>query len=133
MTRQNAIAAAQLAELGITAESWDDDIASGVLLGHVALTAGAIVGYCYGIRKTGEVAVLALLPEYEGRGIGRELLARTVEDLTALGHQRLFLGCSADPDSRSYGFYRRLGWKSTGTLDANGDDVLELPVHPKRT
>jgi hypothetical protein len=27
---------------------------------------------------------------------------------------------------RSYGFYRYLGWKSTGTFDANHDEVLEL-------
>jgi hypothetical protein len=42
------------------------------------------------------------------------------------GHRRLFLGCSADPDSRSFGFYRHLGWHSTGTLDANDDEVLEF-------
>ncbi|WP_442906753.1 hypothetical protein [Janthinobacterium sp. 67] len=27
-------------------------------------------------------------------------------ELRAQGHQRLFLGCSSDPASRSYGFYR---------------------------
>lgn len=44
----------------------------------------------------------------------------------ALGHKRLFLGCSCDPSARSYGFYRHLGWQSTGQMDRHGDEVLEL-------
>ena len=51
-------------------------------------------------------------------------------DLAALGHQRLFLGCSADPQSRSYGFYRHLGWRSTGEFDAHGDEILEYFPKP---
>jgi L-amino acid N-acyltransferase YncA len=70
--------------------------------------------------------VLALLPEWEGRGIGKSLLQMMVADLAKLGFRRLFLGCSSDPTVRSYGFYRYLGWKSTGTFDANHDEVLEL-------
>ena len=46
--------------------------------------------------------------------------------LRAQGHQRLFLGCSSDPASRSYGFYRYLGWTATGETDKYGDDVLEF-------
>jgi len=70
--------------------------------------------------------VLSLLPAYEERGIGRRLLALVIEHLAALGHRRLFLGCSADPATRSHGFYRHLGWVSTGTVDRAGDEVLEL-------
>ena len=47
-------------------------------------------------------------------------------ELRAQGHQRLFLGCSSDPASRSYGFYRYLGWTATGETDKYGDDVLEF-------
>lgn len=72
--------------------------------------------------------VLALLPDYERRGIGRELLHRTVKDLIGLGHTRLFLGCSADPMSRSYGFYRHLDWRSTESFDQYGDEILELNI-----
>ncbi|PTT42300.1 GNAT family N-acetyltransferase, partial [Stenotrophomonas sp. HMWF022] len=42
------------------------------------------------------------------------------------GHTRLFLACSADPHSRSYGFYRHLGWKATGEIDEAGDEILAL-------
>ena len=54
------------------------------------------------------------------------LLDLMVADLRARGFERLFLGCSADPRVRSHGFYRHLGWRSTGTVDAAGDEVLEL-------
>jgi GNAT superfamily N-acetyltransferase len=125
-TRENAVSAERLAEFGITADSWREDIQSGALPGHVYLVDQEIAGYCFAIRKTGEIAVLALLPEQEGKGIGRELLGLMLQDLRALGFKRAFLGCSPDPASRSYGFYRRLGWKSTGKYDSHGDEVLEL-------
>jgi GNAT superfamily N-acetyltransferase len=125
-TRQNAIPADRLAALGITAASWAEGIRSGATPGHVCLHGDALVGYCFGDRATGEVLVLALLPAYEGQGLGRDLLARTVQQLAGLGWTRLFLGCSPDRSSRSHGFYRRLGWRPTGQLDGHGDQILEL-------
>ena len=125
-TRENAIPVESLAAMGITAESWAEEVRSGLLPGYVCIEDGAIVGYCFGDVSTGEVVVLALLPEHEGQGRGRDLLGLVVERLLAAGHVRLFLGCSADPRSRSHGFYRHLGWTSTGAADARGDEVLEL-------
>ena len=77
---------------------------------------------------TGEIQVLVVMPEFEGRGIGRELLRRTTDALAEFGHRRLFLGCSPDPASRSHGFYRHLGWRSTGNFDQHGDEILEIFV-----
>ena len=125
-TRENAIPADRLAAIGITEASWSEDVRRGVLPGYVCTVDGAIVGYCFGEVGTGEVVVLALLPDHEGQGIGRHLLGLVVDHLCQAGHARLFLGCSADPCTRSHGFYRHLGWRSTGTTDANGDEVLEL-------
>lgn len=125
-TRQNALSAERLAAMGITVESWAGDVESGALPGFVCTDEERIVGYCFGEKATGEVVVLALLPDHEGRGIGRHLLALVVDLLADAGHERLFLGCSADPVTRSHGFYRRLGWVSTGTSDAAGDEVLEF-------
>lgn len=127
-TRQNAISEERLASMGITVESWAEDVRSGALPGYVCVDAGEIVGYCFGHKTSGEVIVLALLPAYEGQGIGRRLLDLMVTHLGALGHERLFLGCSPDPATRSHGFYRHLGWTSTGTFDDNGDEVLERKV-----
>ncbi len=130
-TRQNAISEEQLRSIGVTVRTWGENIASGALPGQVCVVDDNIVGYCFGDRETGEIVVLALLPDFENCGIGRELLHRTVEELAAHGHSRLFLGCSPDPRSRSYGFYRHLGWRSTGDFDQYGDEILEIFVDPK--
>ena len=136
-TRQNAISRERLAAMGITAESWADGIRSGRWPGQMCLADEAepspagkaqpsLAGYCFADRDTGEVLVLALLPAFEGQGIGQRLLGTVVAQLATLGWRRLHLGCSTDPASRSHGFYRYLGWRSTGQLDANGDELLEL-------
>ncbi|WP_308922322.1 GNAT family N-acetyltransferase [Janthinobacterium sp. J1-1] len=129
-TRQNAVSAERLAEFGITAESWAELMRSGKLPGHACHANGVLAGYCFGDLDTGEIIVLALLPEVEGMGAGKTLLELVMTDLRAHGHQRLFLGCSSDPASRSYGFYRHLGWTSTGQTDAHGDEVLEFFFKP---
>lgn len=125
-TRENAFSAAQLAELGITVDSWAAGIAEGDFIGRIAEDNGTVVGYGFADRGSGEVLVLALLPDYEGRGIGKRLLQEVVELAHAAGHSRLFLACSADSRSRSHGFYRHLGWRPTGEVDEAGDEILEL-------
>lgn len=125
-TRQNAVSAQRLAEFGITAESWSELMRSGKLPGYTCHADGVLAGYCFGDRETGEIIVLALLPAVENRGAGKTLLELVMQDLRAQGHERLFLGCSSDPASRSHGFYRHLGWTATGETDAHGDEVLEF-------
>ena len=126
LTRENAIPVERLAAMGITEASWAADVRSDALPGYVCCDAETIVGYCFGDKVSGEVVVLALLPAYEDRGVGRHLLALVVRHLAEAGHERLFLGCAADPATRSHGFYRHLGWVSTGTFDAAGDEILEF-------
>ncbi|MEQ1686198.1 MAG: GNAT family N-acetyltransferase [Burkholderiaceae bacterium] len=127
-TRENAIPASRLAAMGITVETWSHDVRSGALTGHVCTDRESIVGYCFGDNASGEVVVLALLPTHERRGIGQRLLNLIVQHLAAAEHRRLFLGSAADPATRSHGFYRHLGWISTGRFDAAGDEILELVV-----
>ncbi|WP_434627918.1 GNAT family N-acetyltransferase [Chromobacterium sp. CV08] len=124
-TRENAISETRLNELGITRENWAQGVADGELPGVVAESDGCIVGYGFGDADSGEIVVLALLPAFERLGVGKALLAWVIDILRGLGHERLFLGCNSDPAVRSYGFYRHLGWKSTGEVDAYGDEVLE--------
>lgn len=125
-TRENAFSAVQLAALGITEQSWAAGIAEGDSIGRVAWEGERMAGYCFADRDSGEVLVLALLPEFEGRGIGRQLLQEVVNLSRDAGHARMFLACSADPRSRSHGFYRHLGWHATGEVDEAGDEILEL-------
>lgn len=126
LTLENPITEDALRSLGITAQSWAQDIRSEQTQGFIALSSGQMVGYCFGDFRTGEVLVLAVRPACEGRGIGRRLLALVVELLKRHGYTRLFLGCSPDPAVRSHGFYRRLGWRSTGSIDKHGNEVLEI-------
>lgn len=130
LTRENAFTEEQLRSIGITIDSWGENIRTGALPGDVCTVDGGMVGYCFGERETGEIQVLVVLPDFENRGIGRELLKRTCDQLADSGHRRLFLGCSPDPASRSYGFYRHLGWRSTETFDERGDEILELFIEP---
>jgi ribosomal protein S18 acetylase RimI-like enzyme len=124
-TRENAVSVERLEAAGITLESWAAGIRDGSLPGYVAVCGGDIVGYCFGDSRTGEIVVLALLPDHEFRGMGRHLLGLMVAQLGRLGFKRLFLGCSSDSRTRSYGFYRHLGWRSTGMFDAANDEILE--------
>ncbi len=125
-TRENAFSREELGKLGITAQSWGEGIAKGAFSGHVACVDEKMVGYCFGDSESGEIVVLALLPDYEGKGIGKRLLQMAVDDFKQQGFDKLFLGCSSDPGVRSYGFYRHLGWQPTGKHDEVGDEILEL-------
>lgn len=124
-TRENAFSVERLAAIGVTLESWRSAVSDDLLIGYVGFSEGKMVGYCFGDQGTGEIVVLALLPEFEGKGIGKKLLKLVIGKLKAIGFHKLFLGCSSDPKVRSYGFYRHLGWSSTGAFDASGDELLE--------
>ena len=127
-TRENAVSVQRLGAVGITVASWSEAVRRGSLPGYVCLKDGEVIGYCFGATASGEIEVLALLPAFENQGIGKALLNRVVEALSGIGFTLLFLGCSSDPASRSYGFYRHLGWRCTGTFDARGDELLEYLV-----
>lgn len=129
-TRENAVSAERLAALGITVASWSDQVRRGELIGHIAWQGEQMAGYAFGDVASGEVVVLALLPAYEGQGLGRRLLQCLMADLRARGHQRLFLGCASNPALRSPGFYRHLGWRPTGRQDRFGDEELEFLFEP---
>ena len=132
-TRQNAIPREQLIEWGITPESTAEGFSSGALVGRVCEIDGRVVGFCSGDTSTGEVLVLAVLPEWEGKGIGRALLDGVVLELERRNLSRLWLACSPDPRSRSHGFYRANGWRDSGRKSDNGDEILVLSCAERTT
>ncbi|MTJ80836.1 MAG: GNAT family N-acetyltransferase [Telmatospirillum sp.] len=127
-TRENAFSREELRNLGITPETWRDGIAEGLFPGYVFTSGGRIGGYCFGDSDSGEILVLAVLPDFEGSGVGRTLLGLMVEDFRKRGFHRLFLGAATDPGVRSHGFYRHLGWVPTGGIDDAGDEIMELTL-----
>ena len=69
-----------------------------------------MLGFAIGNGGTGEMWVIALLPEAEGRGIGARLLGRVEAWLWSLGWDRIWLTTDLDRGLRADGFYRRQGW-----------------------
>jgi GNAT superfamily N-acetyltransferase len=108
-TRENALSREELARLGITEETVRASLAT-THRGWLCEAEGRVVGFAMGNRETGEMWVIALLPEHEGRGIGAELLTRVEEWLWSEGWNEIWLTTDLDPSLRAYGFYRRNGW-----------------------
>jgi GNAT superfamily N-acetyltransferase len=78
-----------------------------------------------GDRDTGEITVLAVLPGYERRGIGRTLMGLASMWLFSTGHDELWLTSNSDPSVRAHRFYLHLGWVSREAA-RHGDEVLIL-------
>jgi GNAT superfamily N-acetyltransferase len=125
-TRENPISKERLASLGITSESTAKNIAIGRVRIWVCLHESNLVGFCGGDVETAEVLVLAVLPEYEYKGIGTALLSRVVEWLRSAGFYTMWLAASPDVRVRAHGFYRSLGWRPNGEKMQNGDEILVL-------
>lgn len=130
-TREDPISQEQLAELGITPEVIAEHIASGRIKGWICAHESELVGFCNGDGQTGEFLVLAVLPEHENKGIRSKLLAHVVEWLRSIGFNTLWLAASPDARTRAHGFYRSLGWRPSGKIDENGDEILVLPGGPE--
>lgn len=125
-TRENPISRARLAEVGVTPVSMIEGLESGELCGWVCLSDSSVVGFCTGHIATGKVLVLAVLPAFEGQGIGKQLLGRVVEDLQQTGARLIWLSADSNSGIRAHGFYRQLGWVPSGEVLENGDEILEL-------
>lgn len=72
-TRENAMTMEALAAIGVTPESTTDALSVNVA-GWLCEVSGRIVGFSMGDKNTGEMLVVAVLPEYESRGIGKRLM-----------------------------------------------------------
>ena len=108
-TRENTYTLAELAVLGITEQTVGGKL-RGSYGGWVCEAAGRVVGFSMADRSTGELWVIAVLPEFEGRGVGARLMALAEEWLWSCGCEEAWLTTSIDPGLRAYGFYRKLGW-----------------------
>ena len=117
-TRENALTVEELRALGITPESVAAGLA-GKTRGWVCEAASEVVGFCMAERTTGELLVIALLPEYEGRGIGGRLMQQAERWLAQSGCTRAWLTTDLDPTLRAYGFYRHRGWRDRPHQDGS--------------
>lgn len=72
---------------------------------------GQLVGFAMGDKTNGEMWVIAVLKEFEGRGIGKRLLGLVEDWLWSEGWQEIWLTTDTDETFRAVGFYRRVGWE----------------------
>lgn len=105
----------------------------------VAVQDGRVVGWCDVIRKTAEGfrhggdLGMGLLPELRGRGLGRQLLERTLAAVRASGITRVEIEVYAS-NSAAIALYERTGFVHEGRrrrarlLDGVAEDVVEMAM-----
>jgi GNAT superfamily N-acetyltransferase len=108
-THENRLSRAELTRLGITEASVLERL-QGSFRGWLCESAGRVVGFAMGDRSTGELWVIAVLPEFIGRGIGSRLLRAVEEWLVSCGCTRAWLTTDLDTKLKAYTFYRQHGW-----------------------
>lgn len=64
-------------------------------------------------KDWGEIISIYFLPEYMGRGYGKDLLEQAVEELKAMGFKKIFLWVLED-NHRARHFYEKSGFKYSG-------------------
>jgi GNAT superfamily N-acetyltransferase len=108
-TRENAMTVEELARLGIDPRSVAEGLTQSTR-GWLCEDVGQVVAFAMADRATGEFLVIAVLPEYEGRGVGGRLMTFAKEWLAESGCARAWLTTDMDDRLRAYGFYLRYGW-----------------------
>jgi ribosomal protein S18 acetylase RimI-like enzyme len=115
-TRENAYTMAELENLGITPSSVLEMLREGTR-GWLCEEDGEVVGFSMGNGPTGEMWVIAVLPDCEGKGIGARLLGLAEEWLFSQGNREIWLTTDVDTSLRAYGFYRAAGWRDDGVQE----------------
>jgi GNAT superfamily N-acetyltransferase len=124
-TRENRLTLGELERLGITPQSVTDSLGVSTK-GWVCVDCGGVVGFSMADRATGEFLVIAVLPEYEGKGVGGRLMSLAEEWLAAAGCRRAWLSTDLNTSLRAYGFYRKRGW-SDWKIE-RGNRYMELAI-----
>jgi len=120
----------ELTQMGITHDSVNGLIQS-THRGWLCEVQGRVIGFAMGNRETAEMWVIAVLDEYENRGIGRALLSRVEDWLFRQGHPEIWLTTDTDEAFRAVGFYRHCGWRDWKI--EHGDRYMKKNRPPQKT
>ncbi len=115
-TTENAFSLEELQTAGITERSVSIMLQS-THKGWLCEVNQQVVGFSIGNIATGELWVIAVLPEFEGRGIGSKILSLTEQLLWSSGLEELWLVTSVDRSLRAYSFYHSHGWEDGEVTD----------------
>ena len=81
--------------------------------GWVCTVADEVVGFAFADLKDNNVWALFVKPEYEGKGIGKQLHDTMIDWYFEKTKDTIWLGTAFD--TRAETFYRMQGWKEAGT------------------
>lgn len=110
--KENILSLEQLTEMGITPDAVLDMLAQPDCV-WVADINGITAGFAMVDSEEGSVFALFVLPEYEGRGLGKQLMDHAE---AALFQQHALLWLETDSQSRAAEFYQRRGWEAVKQL-----------------
>ena len=110
--RENHLSCEQLTEMGITPDAISQAMEAAPCI-WVAEVEGVAAGFAMADAEDGCVFAAFVLPEFEGLGLGRSLMARA-EDFLFQHHPSIWLETAEN--SRASGFYRNLGWQAVANL-----------------
>ena len=102
----------EMKSLGITHDSVKQMLESGSHRGWLCEIEEKIVGFTIGNRTNGEMWVIAVLKEFEGKSIGGKLMALVEDWLWTEDWKKIWLTTDPDETTRAVGFYRHLGWET---------------------
>jgi len=114
--RENQLSRAQLAEMGITPDAILAMLRAQPCI-WIAEADEAAAGFAMADIHDACVYAAFVRPEWQGRGLGRRLMAQAEAFLFAR-HPRIWLETAGA--SRASGFYQKLGWLAAGAME-NGD------------
>lgn len=110
--KENHLSHEQLTEMGITPETIQMAMLGAPCI-WIAEVDGIPAGFSMADVEQGCVFAAFVRPEFEGRGLGRSLMANA-EALLFQYHPTIWLETAEA--SRASGFYRSLGWQSVERL-----------------
>ncbi|MEA5101365.1 GNAT family N-acetyltransferase [Pantoea sp. S18] len=114
---ENHLSREEMRQMGIT-ESVVGDMIEKSLCAWVATENNKIIGFSMIFPDEGCLFAAFVLPEYEGKGIGRRLVMLAEQELFQ-HHEIAWL--ETDKNSRAAKFYMQLGWGNE--TDLNGTDI----------
>ncbi|MFN0032095.1 MAG: GNAT family N-acetyltransferase [Flavobacteriales bacterium] len=94
--------------------------------GWVCEVDGEIVGFAIADLKDNNIWALFLRPEFEGRGIGRQLHHTMLHWYFAQTNKTVWL--STSPGTRAEAFYRKAGWIAVGSY-GKGEIKFEMAMN----
>ena len=106
------------------------EISKTTSFGFLLETDGKAVGYACGsaLFEDGEIDKVAVLSECRGKGYGKALVAKLLEEAMERGAQRMFLEVRAS-NTPALGLYQSTGFEKTRLRKRyyeNGEDALEM-------